>query len=93
MTKDELIAKAGTASEFSHDLRVVPLEYALQAIAAVSPFAETLPPSIEPAIVGRIPAPWMVANMHRISRDDFYDQTMTEGDLKRKYGNSPPFPG
>jgi hypothetical protein len=36
MTKDELFAKAGTASEFSHDLRVVPIDYALQAAAAIN---------------------------------------------------------
>lgn len=34
MTKDELIAKAGEAFEFDQKLRVVPLDYALQALAA-----------------------------------------------------------
>lgn len=34
MTKDDLIQRSGEAHEFNHALKVVPLEYALAAIAA-----------------------------------------------------------
>ena len=41
----------------------------------------------KPVIEGRVPTQWMLDNMHRISREDFYDQSLTEEDLKRIYGN------
>lgn len=44
-----------------------------------------LPLPTEPAIKGRVPTPWMFENMHRISREDFYNENLTEEDLKKLY--------
>lgn len=49
-----------------------------------------LPPSSEPAIVGRIPTAWLLRNMHRIDPAEFYDERISEGDLKAKYGDAEP---
>jgi hypothetical protein len=48
---------------------------------------EPLPLPTEPAIIGRVPTPWILENMHRISREDFYNESLSEDDLKKLYGN------
>lgn len=45
------------------------------------------PPSLEPIIKGRVPTPWLVRNMSSISKEDFYNEALTEEDLKDKYNN------
>ena len=47
--------------------------------------AKLLPPSADPLITGRTPTPWMVENAHKIRKDDFYDESRSEDDLRRKY--------
>jgi hypothetical protein len=36
----------------------------------------------EPIIEGRVPSKWLEENMHKISKEDFYNQELTEDDLK-----------
>lgn len=43
------------------------------------------PPSPEPLIKGRVPTPWILRNMYSISKEDFYNEELTEEDLKKKY--------
>lgn len=44
-----------------------------------------LPPSLEPLLKGRVPSAWLVHNGNKISKEDFYNETLTEEDLKAKY--------
>ncbi len=46
---------------------------------------KTLPLSPEPLIRGRVPSRWLLDNIHVISHEDFYDETLTEDELRRKY--------
>ncbi len=41
-----------------------------------------LPASTEPAIVGRVPSAWLLENMHSFNRAEFYDQSLSEDDLR-----------
>lgn len=45
-----------------------------------------LPISTQPLIEGRTGSKWLLDNMYRISEEDFYNQSLTEDDLKKKYG-------
>lgn len=42
-----------------------------------------LPPVVESAIIGRVPTPWLVEHMHEFTKAEFYDQSLTEDDLKQ----------
>jgi len=44
--------------------------------------AEQLMPSIAPSIEGRVPTPWMINHMHEFSPAEFYNQSLTEADLR-----------
>ncbi len=44
-----------------------------------------LPPSLEPLLKGRVGSKWLFANANSISKEDFYDENLTEEDLKEKY--------
>lgn len=39
----------------------------------------------EPIITGRVPSGWLYWNTHRISEEDFYNENLTEQDLKDEY--------
>lgn len=43
------------------------------------------PPSTEPLIIGRVPSRWLLDNGHLIKKDDFYNESLSEDDLKRMY--------
>ena len=43
----------------------------------------SLPISCASAIEGRTPTPWMLDHMHDFSVAEFYDQSLTESDLRR----------
>jgi hypothetical protein len=42
-----------------------------------------LPPSTKPAIDGRIPTAWLLDHANELSTEEFYNQSLTEEDLKR----------
>lgn len=46
----------------------------------------SFPPTATLAIEGRVPTAWLLENMHKVSREDFYNQELTEENLKDKYG-------
>lgn len=50
---------------------------------AVRMRANELPPTTAPAIVGRTPTPWMFENRYNVRKEDFYDEALSEGDLRR----------
>jgi hypothetical protein len=41
-----------------------------------------MPISTEPAIVGRVPTPWLMDHMHELSKDEFYNDQLSEDDLR-----------
>lgn len=41
-------------------------------------------PSIMPAIEGRVPTAWLLEHGHQLTREEFYDQSLTEDDLKKR---------
>ena len=41
------------------------------------------PPSTKPAIEGRVPTKWMFDHRHDFTTEEFYDQSLTEIDLRR----------
>lgn len=41
-----------------------------------------LPPSCEPAIVGRVPTAWLLEHAHEFSQQEFYAQSLSEDYLK-----------
>jgi hypothetical protein len=49
-------------------------------------FAEDIPvEALRPLIEGRVPTGWIMRNGNDIALDDFYNQDLTEDDLKQKY--------
>jgi len=41
-----------------------------------------LAPFVVPSIAGRVPTPWLIEHMHDFPREVFYDQSLSEVDLK-----------
>lgn len=44
---------------------------------------QELPPSTKPAIYGRIPTAWLLDHANELTNEEFYDQSLTEEDLKQ----------
>jgi hypothetical protein len=44
-----------------------------------------LPIDTHPLIEGRVASPWLYRNMHAITHEDFYNKSLAEEDLKKKY--------
>ena len=46
-----------------------------------------LPINIKPLIEGRVPSQWLFNHLHSITKEDFYDFSLSEDDLKKKYSH------